>query len=144
MLARKGRGIDLVFESCVEKELEAKMPNGARNKIKLKVANLYSIIATKGFAFYERGSEKDAYDIYWLFKNHPKGESGVIKELSRMKNNKLFIQALNLIKESFKNLDSLGPVAVANFFEPSEAEEREIIQRDSYETINRIMKYLKI
>ncbi len=61
-----------------------------------------------------------------------------------MKNNKLFIQALNLIKESFKNLDSLGPVAVANFFEPSEAEEREIIQRDSYETINRIMKYLKI
>jgi len=144
MLARKGRGVDLVFESCVERELEANMPNGARNKIKLKIANLYSIIATKGFAFYERGSEKDAYDIYWLFKNHPKGEAGVIKELSRMKNNKLFIQALNLIKESFKNLDSLGPVAVANFFEPSEAEEREIIQRDSYETINRIMKYLKI
>lgn len=144
MLARKGRGVDLVFESCVERELEANMPNGARNKVKLKIANLYSIIATKGFAFYERGSEKDAYDIYWLFKNHPKGEAGVIKELSRMKNNKLFIQALNLIKESFKNLDSLGPVAVANFFEPSEAEEREIIQRDSYETINRIMKYLKI
>lgn len=144
MLARKGRGIDLVFESCVERELEANMPNGARTKIKLKVANLYSIIATKGFAFNQRGSEKDAYDIYWLFKNHPKGEAGVIKELSRQKNNKLFIQALNLIKESFKNLDSLGPVAVANFFEPSEAEEREIIQRDSYETINRIMKYLKI
>ena len=144
MLARKGRGVDLVFENCVERELEANMPNGARNKIKLKIANLYSIIATKGFALYERGSEKDAYDIYWLFKNHPKGEAGVIKELSRMKNNKLFIQALNLIKESFKNLDSLGPVAVANFFEPSEAEEREIIQRDSYETINRIMKYLKI
>ncbi|HEB35196.1 MAG TPA: hypothetical protein ENI18_05070 [Candidatus Aminicenantes bacterium] len=144
MLARKGRGIDLVFESCVERELEANMPNGARTKIKLKVANLYSIIATKGFAFNERGSEKDAYDIYWLFKNHPKGEAGVIKELSRQTNNKLFIQALNLIKESFKNLDSLGPVAVANFFEPSEAEEREIIQRDSYETINRIMKYLKI
>ncbi|TEU05609.1 MAG: hypothetical protein E3I52_05620 [Candidatus Aminicenantes bacterium] len=144
MLARKGRGVDLVFESCVERELEANMPNGARNKIKLKIANLYSIIATKSFAFYERRSEKDAYDIYWLFKNHPKGEAGVIKELSRMKNNKLFIQALNLIKESFKNLDSLGPVAVANFFEPSEAEEREIIQRDSYETINRIMKYLKI
>jgi len=61
-----------------------------------------------------------------------------------MKNNKLFIQALNLIKESFKNLDSLGPVAVANFFEPIEAEEREIILRDSYEIIYRIMKYLKI
>lgn len=144
MLARKARGVDLVFESSVERKLEAIMPNGARNEIKLKVANLYSIIATKGFAFYERGSEKDAYDIYWLFKNHPKGEAGVIKKLSRMKNNKLFIQALNLIKESFKNLDSLGPVAVANFFEPIEAEEREIILRDSYEIINRIMKYLKI
>lgn len=144
MLARKGREVDLVFESCVERELEANMPNGARNKIKLKIANFCSIIATKGFAFYERGSEKDAYDIYWLFKNHPNGEAGVIKELSRMKNNKLFIQGLNLIKESFKNLDSLGPVAVANFFEPIEAEEREIILRDSYEIIYRIMKYLKI
>jgi len=144
MLARKGRGVDLVFENCVEKKLEARMPNGARNEIKLKVSNFCSIIATKGFAFHERGSEKDAYDIYWLFKNHPKGEAGVIRELSRMKNNKLFIQALNLIKESFKNLDSLGPVAVANFFEPIEAEEREIILRDSYEIIYRIMKYLKI
>jgi len=144
MLARKGRGVDLVFERSVEIKLEARMPNGARNEIKLKVANFCSIIATKGFAFYERGSEKDAYDIYWLFKNHPKGEAGVIKELSRMKNNKLFIQGLNLIKESFKNLDSLGPVAVANFFEPIEAEEREIILRDSYEIIYRIMKYLKI
>jgi len=144
MLTRKGRGVDLVFENCVERKLEARMPNGARNEIKLKVANFCSIIATKAFAFYERGSEKDAYDLYWLFKNHPKGEAGVIKELSRMKNNKLFIQALNLIKESFKNLDSLGPVAVANFFEPIEAEEREIIMRDSYEIIYRIMKYLKI
>ena len=144
MLTRKGRGVDLVFENCVERKLEARMPNGARNEIKLKVANFCSIIATKAFAFYERGSEKDAYDLYWLFKNHPKGEAGVIKELSRMKNNKLFIQALNLIKESFKNLDSLGPVAVANFFEPIEAEEREIILRDSYEIIYRIMKYLKI
>lgn len=144
MLARKGRGVDLVFENCVEIKLEARMPNGARNEIKLKVANFCSIIATKGFAFYERGSEKDAYDIYWLFKNHPKGDAGVIKELSRMKNNKLFIQALNLIKESFKNLDSSGPVAVANFFEPIEAEEKEIILRDSYEIIYRIIKYLKI
>jgi hypothetical protein len=139
ILARKGRGIDLVFENCIERELEARLPNGAMNRIKLKIANLCSIIATKGFAFHERGSEKDAYDIYWLLKNHPKGEAEIIKELSRMKNYQLFIQGINHIKESFKNLDSLGPVAVANFLEPIDPEEREIILRDSYETVNRIL-----
>ena len=144
ILARKGRGIDLVFDNCVEREIVARIPNGAVNKVKIKVANLCSIIATKGFAFYERGSEKDAYDIYWLFRNHPEGEKGIIQELSKMKGNKLVAESLDLIKERFRNIDSLGPVAVANFLEPMDDEEREIIIRDSYETINRIMKYLHI
>jgi len=142
ILARKGRGIDLVFENCIERELEARMPNGAINKIRLKIADLCSIIVTKGFAFHERASEKDAYDIYWLLKNHPKGKAGIIKELSRMKNNKLFNQGISFIKESFRNLDSLGPVAVANFFEPIDPEEREIILRDAYETVKRILHKL--
>jgi len=142
ILARKGRGIDLVFENCIKRELEARLPNGAMNRIKLKIANLCSILATKGFAFHERASEKDAYDIYWLLKNHPTGEAEIIKELSRMKNDQLFIQGINYIKESFKNLDSLGPVAVANFMEPIDPEEREIILRDSYETVNRILNKL--
>jgi len=143
-LARKGRGIDLVFENCVEREIEARMPNGAMNKIKIKVANLCSIIATKGYAFYERASEKDAYDIYWLFKNHPKGDKGITKELSKLKNNKLVSGSLRFIKERFKNLDSLGPIAVCNFLELIDDEEKEILIRDAFETINRIMKYLQI
>jgi len=59
-----------------------------------------------------------------------------------MKNNKLFNQGISLIKENFRNLDSLGPVAVANFFEPIDQEEREIILRDSYETVKRILHKL--
>ena len=118
------------------------MPNGATNTIKIKVANLCSIIATKGYAFYERASEKDAYDIYWLFKNHPKGDKGIIQELSKMKHNKLVSESLGFIKERFKNLDSLGPVAVSGFLEPIDDEEKEILIRDAYETINRIIKYL--
>jgi hypothetical protein len=144
ILARKGRGADLVFDNCIEREIEARMPNGAMNKVKIKIANLCSIITMKGFAFNERSSEKDAYDIYWLFKNHPNGENGIIQEFSRMRHNKLVVQALFLIKEHFKNIDSLGPVAVANFLEPITDEEKELIIRDAFETINRIMEGLKI
>jgi len=143
ILARKGRGIDLVFENCVEREIEARLPNGAVNKVKVKVASFCSIITTKGYAFYERSSEKDAYDIYWLFKNHPKGDKGITQELSKMKNNKLVSESLRLIKERFKNLDSLGPVAVGNFLEPINNEEKEILIRDAFETISRIMNYLQ-
>ncbi len=144
ILARKSRGADLVFENFIEKEIEAQMPNGAMNKVRIKIANLCSIITMKGFAFDDRGSEKDAYDIYWLFKNHPRGKSGIIKDLSDMKLNKLVFQSLSLIKENFKSIDSLGPIAVANFLEPINDEEKEMLIRDAYETINRILNQLGI
>jgi len=61
-----------------------------------------------------------------------------------LKNNKLVSGSLRFIKERFKNLDSLGPIAVCNFLELIDDEEKEILIRDAFETINRIMKYLQI
>jgi len=144
ILARKGRGADLVFNNYVEREIQAHMPNGAFNEVTVKIANLVSIITMKGFAFDERASEKDAYDIYWLFKNHPLGEKEIIKEFLKIRHKKLVAQSLSLTKENFKKIDSLGPVAVANFLEPINNEEKEIIIRDAYEIINRILEQLKI
>jgi hypothetical protein len=144
ILARKGRGVDLVFENCVEREIEARMPNRAINKVKIKVADLCAIMVMKGFALQERGSEKDAYDIYWLIKNHPQGETGVIQELQNMKSNKLVSEALFYVRDTFEKVESIGPVAVANFLEPVSEEEREILTRDAFETVNRVMKMLEI
>lgn len=144
ILARKGRGVDIVFENCVEREIEARLPNGAMNKVIIKVADLCSIITMKGFALYKRGSEKDAYDIYWLFRNHPQGEAGLVQELLKMKSNKLALNALLYIKKLFHSIKSVGPVGVAHFFEPVSDEERKIIRRDAYETVNRVMEKLEI
>lgn len=144
ILARKGRGVDIVFENCVEREIDARLPNGAMSKLTIKVADLCSIITMKGFALYTRGSEKDAYDIYWLFRNHPQEEAGVIQELRKMKSNKLVLNALLHIKRLFQSVKSIGPVGVAHFFEPLSDEEREILMRDAYETINRVMEKLEI
>jgi len=144
LLARKGRGIDLVFENCVVREIEARLPSGATNKVKIKIADLCSIVAMKGFSFSERASEKDAYDIFWLFKNHPGGEAGISKEIHQMMHKKMVRQSMQLIKELYKSNDSIGPVAVANFLEPTSDEERQIIIRDAFETVNRILEHLRV
>ena len=41
-------------------------------------------------------------------------------------------------------MKAIGPVGVAHFFEPVSDEEREIIMRDPYETVNRVMEKLEI
>lgn len=144
LLARKGRGVDLVFENCVVRKIEAHLPNGATHRAEVKIADLSSIITMKGFSFSERASEKDAYDIYWLFKNHPAGETGIFNEIHQMMHNKLGSQSMKLIKELFKSINSIGPTSVANFLEPTSDEERQIIIRDTFETVNRILGHLKV
>ena len=51
---------------------------------------------------------------------------------------------MQLIKDLFKSIDSIGPIAVANFLEPVSDEERQIIMRDAFETVNRFLEHLKV
>ena len=52
--------------------------------------------------------------------------------------NKLVKEALDAAKESFSTIDSMGPIAVAEFLEIPNGSEREVVIRDAFEK----MKYL--
>ncbi len=62
----------------------------------------------------------------------------VVNELRNHRENKLVKEALNAAAESFQSIDSIGPVAVADFLELPPDDERDIVVRDAYE----IMKYV--
>jgi len=70
---RKARGCDLVFDSYAEIELKGKLPSGAENKVKVKMANIGTFLVTKGMALWTRMKEKYAYDIYFCIRNFPGG-----------------------------------------------------------------------
>jgi hypothetical protein len=66
MLARKGRGTDIVFNHADVIHLSGPISNGANIELDIKVANVVACFVMKGVALGERTSEKDAYDLYML------------------------------------------------------------------------------
>jgi hypothetical protein len=142
--ARKARGCDLVFDRAVKVVLEGTLPNGARNKVTAKVTRIGPFLIMKGMAFWERGSEKDAYDIYYCCKNYPGGLAAMVEEIKSLTNNKLAREGLGKIKAKFASVDGLGPTCVADFLTIADQEERQRVKREAFELVITLTKELGI
>lgn len=142
--ARKARGCDLVFDSYAEVELKGKLPSGAENKVKVKVANIGPFLVTKGMALWTRMKEKDAFDIYFCIKNFPGGIEVLTEKIKPIVKNKIAREGLGKIKAKFDTVNSVGPNFVADFLEISDSEEREIVKREAFELVSLLMKKIGI
>jgi len=142
--ARKARGCDLVFESNSSVILTGIMPDGAKNEIRIKIANIVPFLVTKGMALWDNYKEKHAYDIYFVVKNYPRGIEKIVQEFGPFIENRLAIEGLSKIRKKFDSIDSVGPVWIINFMEISDKEEAEQIKRDAFERINALLDALKI
>jgi len=141
---RKARGCDLVFESPAKIVLSGMLPNGATNKLTIKVASIGTFLVMKGMALWQRMKEKDAYDIYYCCKNYPGGLTSLVKAIRSLVKNNLAKEGLGKIKAKFTTIDGIGPTWVADFLELSDPEERARIQREAFELINALMQGLGI
>ena len=115
--AHPEKGINLVFNHCLEKEIGGGWPHDPKNRFKLKIADMVACLATKGIAITSRHEAKDAYDIYILSKYYPAGPEGAASALKPFKKEKLIGECLSSIKQIFQNTDSAGPISVAKFLE---------------------------
>lgn len=140
---RKARGSDLAFEQFVERKIQGRMPNGANNSIKIRVANIVSFITMKAIAFNDRLKEKDAYDIFYCLKHFPGGIQGVADEFQDYLHHGLVVEAIEILKDKFQGPDSLGPISLAVFDQIEDDEEKEIIQRDAFERVNAFLEALE-
>lgn len=142
--ARKTRGCDLVFDGAVRVTLAGRLPDGAKNRVDVKVAAVGPFLAMKGMALWGRMNEKDAYDIYYCCKNYPAGLPSLVEEIRPLLKNKLAQEGLEKIKAKFATVETIGPVWVADFLEISDSEERARVQREAFELVDTLMKKLDI
>ena len=49
------------------------MPDGQSNTVRLLITGFAAFLVMKGYALEGRDKPKDAYDIYFVIKNHPQG-----------------------------------------------------------------------
>jgi len=142
--ARKARGCDLVFSNPVEVALNGKLPNGAAHEVTVKVPSIGPFLVMKGMALWGRIKEKDAFDIYYCCSNYPGGVATLVREMRPLMINKLAREGLGKIMTRFKDIDNLGPVAVADFMELEDREEHLRVQREAFELIYKLMTELGV
>jgi len=140
MLARKGRGTDIVFNHADVIHLSGPISNGANIELDIKVADVTACFVMKGIALGERTSEKDAYDLYMLSKYYKEGAKSVLAELMKLRNHGLMKEALKNVQEHFKDIKSLGPVSIAKFMGITDREEHDRITRDAFELFQFIIQ----
>jgi len=143
MLARKGRGTDIVFDQTEIIHLSGPISSGANIELDIKVANVTACFVMKGIALGERTSEKDPYDLYMLARYYKEGPQSVLSELKKLGSHGLMKEALRNIEEQFKNVKSIGPVSVAMFMGITDKEEYDRITRDAYELLQFIIRGMK-
>ena len=140
--ARKARGCELAFEMTSEVTISGSLPNGSKDTVKVRVASIVPFIVMKGMAIYDRLKEKDAYDIYFCLKNYPGGIDALVDEFRPHISHSLVKEALSKIAGKFATPEHVGPVHIADFMEITDIEERELLQRDSFEMVNYLIQKL--
>lgn len=142
--ARKARGTDLAFQYSSIVKLKRKMPDGAENEVIIKVADVIPFLVMKGMAIWERYSEKDAYDIYFIIRHYQGGIDKLVKRFQNHVSKSIVREGLGKICAKFSSIDSPGPVWVVNFLEIDDEEEKEQLKRDVFERVKAFLNALSI
>lgn len=74
-----------------------------------------AFVVLKALAFRKRGTNKDAYDLFYLVQNYGTGVGDVADRLRALQDSEHCREALAIIKEEFLDLDGLGPRRTAEF-----------------------------
>ena len=142
--ARKARGADLVFDHCVQVNVEGQLPSGARDTVTLKVADVVAFLVMKGMAVYDRRKDKDCHDIFYCVLNYPDGIGALAEAFRPHVGNRLVAEGLSKIRSKFLSAEYFGPVAVAEFLEIADPEARALVTRDAYELVNAFLDQLQV
>ncbi len=123
-------------------ELEAQLPDGARARVRLKVADLVASLALKGIAIGERYAEKDAYDIYALCAFYRGGPQAVAEALRPLSNEELVRRGIDSIAQKFRALEAEGPTWVAAFLGRGDTEAPARIRQGAFMTVHEVCRLL--
>jgi hypothetical protein len=142
LLAHKARGADIVFDQFYTAEIAGRLPNGATVKVRANIANEVAVFVMKGICIAQRTKAKDYYDLYMLAKHFKSGPKSIAESLAPHIQNGLVKEALVNVRRYFNAPDGHGPTSVADFLGEGDPAEREIRQRDVYETLSSVTEYL--
>lgn len=133
-------GLHLAFEDYEKIELEERIPGKGKAKRKIKVAGPAAFLVLKSLAFDLRGTNKDAYDLYYVLRNYAGGTGEIAQRFNNFTKSEIVANSLDILKRDFRNEDMIGPQCVANFVASNEQNTK--IKADVVAFINDLLKKL--
>ena len=117
-----------------------KMIKSGTNRVQFRVASIADFLVMKSFALANRDKPKDAYDICYCLQNYPDGLEKLAANWKQRTDKKDVIKAISILKEKFATVEWYGPQQVVEFYNSSNAEERETQARRAYELVAKFLK----
>jgi hypothetical protein len=140
---RKARGADLAFDKPVDIVISGTLPDGAEDKVSVKVASIVPFLVMKAQALNDRLKEKDSWDIYYCLLNYPGGVETIAAEFRKFAANKLVKEGLAILRDKFGSIKGVGPTHVSAFENITDPQEQERIRRDAYERVALLLKLVE-
>ena len=89
----------------------------------------------KGIVIARRKKDKDAYDIDFVLRNYPGSVDAIAQLMAPDINHGVVRESLLNINRMFQTVEHWGPMAVANFREIEDPDERTRIKRITFENV---------
>ncbi len=110
-------GLHLAFTDRIRVKLKGITPQGEHATRDLWVCGAGAFIVLKALAFRNRGTNKDAYDLFYVLKYFGSGVEDLVQRMQPLLLDAHCIQALDILRQDFLAHDGLGPRRVAHFLE---------------------------
>ena len=108
-------GLHLAFRDRERITISGRTIVGERATRAIWVCGAGAYVILKSLAFRLRGENKDAYDLYYLVRNYGSSIDDVASRLKPLLGDPQADEAMNILKEDFREHDGVGPRRVAEF-----------------------------
>jgi hypothetical protein len=108
-------GLQLAFRDRLSVQLDGLTAAGEKASRPIWVCGPGAYVVLKALAFRTRGDNKDAYDLHYLVSQYGTGVQSVVGHFKPLLDAPEAQRALQILREDFQHIDSLGPRRVADF-----------------------------
>jgi hypothetical protein len=137
-------GVEFALDDPQWLTIEGNMPDGRSNTVRLLITGFAAFLVMKGYALEGRDKPKDAYDIYFVIKNHPQGIEALAALCEPLMAFEEAKRGFLHIANKFAVLEGYGAQTVRSFLSDTftSPEEADFVQRDAYEQVQTWLKTL--
>ena len=123
--------------------LRGNLPDNGEASAEIQMLDVVGCLGTKGIAWGDRYSHKDAYDIVSVLDNYGPSLASVAATARPFVGDPLFAKAVDFMARDFETSQKVGSVCYADFQKPGSTAERERLLQRATQVVSEFIRILR-